>query len=167
MSSLALPHDGIVDVLRWPDTHATTHGHRIDDEYTELFWLPILGPTSTWLLRRLARGLLELPNGYSCNLSDLARSLGVSYSTNSGAFPRALSRCVMFGMCQQIAVVPRVTLTVRTHVPSLSRRHRERLPDELRDDHDIWLAGHRHRTTGLFLADPHNQQETTTHAAVC
>ena len=156
MSSLSLPHDGVVDIMRWPDAHATTHGHRIDDDYVELFWLPILGPTSTWLLRRLARGLLALPHGYSCDLASLAQSLGVSYSAESGAFARAVNRCVMFGMCQQIAVTPRVTLAVRTHVPTLSRRHRDRLPSELNDDHDTWLARRHqqmpfHHVAGLFL----------------
>ena len=40
-------------------------------------WLGILGPSATWLLRRLADGLDARPDGYDLALEDTARSLGL------------------------------------------------------------------------------------------
>ena len=105
-----------------------------------MFWLPVLGPTATWLLRRLASGLTHEPNGYIINMNDIARSIGVAYSEGRhNPFARALQRCVMFGVAQQIAVTPVRTIAVRTHVPRIPHRHLSRLPEQLVTAHQDWI----------------------------
>ena len=48
-------------VLPWADPVVDPIGHDPRSRYVELFWLGILGPTATLLLRRLADGLDVLP----------------------------------------------------------------------------------------------------------
>ena len=47
----------------WPDPVIDTLGHDPRSLYVERFWLPTLGPTSLLLLRRIAAGLDEHPDG--------------------------------------------------------------------------------------------------------
>ena len=69
--------DAHLIVLPWPDPAADAHGHDARGRYAELFVLPILGPTATWLLRRLVDGLEAFPNGYELDLDETARALGL------------------------------------------------------------------------------------------
>lgn len=129
-----------LSILHWHDVHVETAGFAIDDPYVEMFWLPILGPTATWLLRRLAAGLIYQPTGYTIDMNDVARSIGVAYSDGRhNPFARALHRCIMFGVAQQIAVTPERTISVRTHVPRIPHRHLSRLPEALVVAHHDWV----------------------------
>ena len=129
-----------IQVIRWNDPVVDTHGHPIDDPYVEMFWLPILGPTATWLARRLAAGVLHNPEGYTCDMSELARALGVSYTQGRhNPFARALHRCSMFGVSQDVALEPVYTVSIRTVLPQLPLRHLARLPQQLRIAHDDWV----------------------------
>jgi hypothetical protein len=132
-----------ISVIRWHDPVVETNGYAIDDPYIEMFWLPILGPTATWLARRLASGLMYQPEGYTCDMSDLAQALGVSYSQGRhNPFARALHRCSMFGVSQYVALEPVYTVSVRTVLPHLPLRHLGRLPQQLRIAHDDWVQPH-------------------------
>ncbi len=129
-----------LSIVHWQDNHIDSAGFTVDDPYVEMFWLPVLGPTATWLLRRLASGLTHEPNGYVINMNDIARSIGVAYSEGRhNPFARALQRCVMFGVAQQIAVTPVRTIAVRTHVPRIPHRHLSRLPEQLVTAHQDWI----------------------------
>lgn len=129
-----------IKVITWHDPVVQTHGHPIDDPYVEMFWLPVLGPTATWLARRLASGLLHNPMGYTCDMSELAQSLGVSYTQGRhNPFTRALHRCSMFGVSQCVSLEPMYTVSVRTVLPQLPLRHLARLPQQLRIAHDDWV----------------------------
>ena len=131
----------LLDVYPWHDPVVASVGVPVHDPYVEMFWLPILGPTATWLLRRLAAGCQESPDGYAADMDQLARGLGVSFTPGRhGPFMRALQRCEMFGAARQVARSPRIVLEVRTMMPILSRRHLDRLPDGLRQAHDDWGA---------------------------
>ena len=44
--------------------------------YVERFWLGILGPSTTWLLRSLAYGFDGAPDGFDLDILDTARVLG-------------------------------------------------------------------------------------------
>ncbi len=135
-----ITNSSIINVVAWKDELVDAKGFVVNDPYVEMFWLPILGPTATWLLRRLAAGLEHSSNGYSVDMEDLARGIGVAYSTGRhNPFARALHRCVMFGVAQQLAVLPERTLAVRTHIPVLPVRHLTRLPEALRIAHHDWL----------------------------
>lgn len=116
------------DVIAWDDPVVRRIGFAHDHPYVESHWLPVLGPTATWLLRRLATGVLDRPGGLAVDAGLLAASIGVARGGgHGGAFGRALQRCVMFGVAriERDGAVP--LLAVRTHVPPLSRRQLERL----------------------------------------
>ena len=85
--------DAIIQIVPWKDSLVDHAGYAIDDPYIEMFWLPILGPTATWLIRRLAGGLQHDPEGYTVDMVDLARGIGVHYPPGRhNPFARALSR---------------------------------------------------------------------------
>lgn len=128
----------VLVVLPWHDPVVERVGHRADSAYVEMFWLGILGPTATWLFRRLNAGLDEHPAGFEIDLPDTARSLGISYADHpSNPFVKALQRCVMFGLAQPCGTAG-TTVAVRRRVPALSRRHLARLPQPLQDAHPEW-----------------------------
>jgi hypothetical protein len=53
----------MLHVVGWPDPVIDALGHDPRSWYVEQFWLSVLGPTSTWLMRRLAAGLDAAPGG--------------------------------------------------------------------------------------------------------
>jgi hypothetical protein len=129
----------LLEVTPWHDPVIEENGFNIGDPYIEMFWLPVLGPTATWLLRRLATGLEHEPHGYTVALDDLARGIGVTYSEGKhNPFGRALQRCIMFGVSQQVPSALSNVIAVRTVLPALSQRHLARLPDQLRNVHQNW-----------------------------
>lgn len=133
--------NAFIDIIEWNDPLVAASGFPISDTYVELFWLPILGPTATWLIRRCAHGLTEQPQGYTVDMADLAQRIGVAYSLGRhNPFARALHRCIMFGAAQQIALHPRRTLAVRTTLPALPQRHLARLPEQLQIAHHDWVS---------------------------
>ena len=128
-------------VTAWVDPVVDANGHPVDDPYIEMFWLPVLGPTATWLYRRLVAALPDDPCA-SCDIDvgDLARSIGVSHTAGRhNPFARALQRCIMFGVAQQVALQPVHTVAVRRVLPTLARRHLQRLPDPLQVAHHDWM----------------------------
>ena len=52
-----------VRVLPWDDPVVDRRGHDPRSVYVEQFWLSVLGPTATWLLRRLVAGFDNRPDG--------------------------------------------------------------------------------------------------------
>lgn len=134
-----IPSTGLLRVVPWRDPVVDERGHPTHGDYVEWFWLPVLGPTATWLARRLAVHATHDPNGSLVDLSDLAASLGVVWQPDrDGPFNRALARCTMFGACAPVADSPS-TLAVRLAMPQLPARHLMRLPIVLREMHNEWL----------------------------
>lgn len=139
-SRLDLPADGLLPVVTWHDPVVDTYGHATQSDYVEWFWLPVLGPTATWLARRLAAHAAHDPGGCVVDLAELAASLGVTWHNgHDGPFSRALSRCVMFGACAPVVDASVATLAVRLTMPQLPARHLTRLPTSLREMHNDWL----------------------------
>ena len=64
-------------VVAWVDPVVDTLGYDPRSWYVEQFWLPIVGPTSTWFLRRIAAGFDSEPGGFDLNLDEMARALGL------------------------------------------------------------------------------------------
>lgn len=142
--SVSLRTDHSPDVLRvtaWVDPIVDSRGHPIDDPYIEMFWLPVLGPTATWLYRRLVAGVLgDTTEFIDIDMADLARSIGVAHTAGRhNPFARALQRCVMFGAVQNIAILPVHTIAVRRFLPTLAHRHLQRLPEQLQIAHHDWI----------------------------
>ncbi len=120
----------------WPDEIIDGLGFDPRSSYVETFWLSVLGPSTTWLLRRLAAGLEREPDGYSIALADTARSLGLSErGGRSSPFVRAISRTIKFELATPAG--PDV-LAVRRHVPPLNQRQVDRLPPALQAAHRRW-----------------------------
>lgn len=131
-----LGHPTHITVRPWVDPLVDRHGHDARSHYVELFWLGVLGPTATWLLRRLVTGLDRRPDGYEVDLSELAAALGLSYVRGTASpFGRAVQRCVMFGLAHPLSD----GLAVRRRVPVVAQRHLRRLPEPLQAAHDDWL----------------------------
>jgi hypothetical protein len=120
----------------WPDPVIDTLGHDPRSIYVERFWLPTLGPTSLLLLRRIAAGLDEHPDGIEFDLTELSQALGVGRREgNSSPVVRSLERLAQF----DLACGMRETgYAVRRMVPPVNRRHVGRLPERLQDEHRQW-----------------------------
>jgi hypothetical protein len=120
----------------WPDEVIDGGGFDPRSSYVETYWLGILGPSTTWLLRRLVAGLESRPDGYPISLSDTARSLGLSdRGGRSSPFVRAVSRTIKFHLA--VPEGPEV-LAVRRKVPALTSFQVDRLPPSLQNAHSLW-----------------------------
>ena len=125
-------------VRPWHDPGLAGAGHPPRSEYVERFWLGVVGPSAVMLLRRLARGLDEHPDGFAIALPDTARAIGLGGGTGrSSPVNRTIDRCCMFGLMRRL---DDGSLQVRTHVPFLSQRQLARLPLAVRTSHDAWPA---------------------------
>lgn len=143
-SHTALPADGLITLVSWPDALADVSGHAVRSTYVERYWLGILGPTATWLLRRLSDEVSAQPDGCTVDLRPLAQSLGLAFHAGRhNPFTRGLDRCIMFGLVRHVGNHPHPTFAVRTHVPTLARRQLERLPAELQVAHEDHLTASR------------------------
>lgn len=126
----------------WPDTVIDALGHDPRSVYVERFWLGILGPSSVFLLRRLASELEAQPAGFELPLRDTARALGLGMrGGRSSPFLRTLHRCCQFGMAQPADAS---SLLVRRKLPPLTRQQVQRLPDPVQVAHAEWQAGALH-----------------------
>ena len=126
-------------VRPWPDAVIDAVGHDPRSTYVERFWLGVLGPSTTWLLRRVAAGLEAAPAGFDLPLAETARALGLGGDGKHSPFVRALSRC-----CQFELALPESdgVLAVRRKLPPLNRRQLVRLPDAVQAEHEAWQTGH-------------------------
>lgn len=65
--------------------------------YVEFCWLPVLGPTTTWLYRRLAMPLLAVGE-FEVDVTDLSVSLGLGEGLGRNSpVMRSFGRLVKFG----------------------------------------------------------------------
>lgn len=127
-------------VRPWPDAVIDQVGHDPRSPYVERFWLGLLGPTATWLLRRLASGLEASPAGYELDLPTTATELGLgNRSGPQSPFLRSIQRCCRFGAAE---LQDTTTLRVRRKLPPLTRLQVERLPEALREAHRSWTLEH-------------------------
>src|SRR5438552_3192626 len=136
MTVLSPPTDHL-PIRPWPDVLIDAHGHDPRSEYVETYWLGILGPSTTWFLRRLVAGLEAEPSGYELDLSDTARCLGLGdKGGRHSPFMRSMGRLVQFDLAQ---AQEDPVLVVRRKVPPLNRRQIVRLPTSLQTTHQALL----------------------------
>jgi len=149
-----------ITVVPWVDPVVDDTGVDPRSRYVEMFWLGVLGPTATWLLRRLVAGLDREPDGYDLDLHSTARAMGLSYNAaRSSPFSKALQRCVMFGLAHPVDH----GLAVRRRIPQVTLRHLQRMPEPLQAAHHEWqrstididelTRAHRLATTMLDLGE--------------
>jgi hypothetical protein len=130
-----------VRVVAWNDRAAAAGGVDSRSLYAERFWLPILGPSTLWLLRHFTWCLERAPGGIDLSLAEVAHSVGLGDRLGRHApFFRTVARAVDFAM---IRIETCDTIAVRERLPLLSPRHLSRLPDALRLSHERW----RHEVT--------------------
>jgi hypothetical protein len=123
-------------VVPWNDPVVEAIGYDARSSYVELFWLGTLGPTSTWLLRRMVSGFDSYPEGYELDLEQTASAMGLSLTAGvHSPFGKALNRCIMFGVAQLCGR----GIAVRRTVPPLARRQLLKLPPHLQEAHAEWM----------------------------
>lgn len=117
----------------WDDPLLERLGHDPRSEYVERFWLPVLGPSTVFLLRHLAGRLEVGPPGQAITPGEVARAIGLGERPGrSGPFARTIARAVDFDMAR----LHGTTLSVRRRLPPLPRRHLARLPGPVREAHE-------------------------------
>jgi hypothetical protein len=120
-------------------------GYDVLDPYVERFWLPVLGPSSVLLARKLYRDLTFRPPGsagsadYSltydeAGFADLARCLGIK----PRMLHRSLDRLVSFSVLGPPTSPGGPHLLPRKW-PPLRAGAVARLPDSLRAEHGWWV----------------------------
>jgi hypothetical protein len=135
----ALPDLSPLDRLHirpWTDPVIDSVGHDPRSTYVETFWLGVLGPSTVWLLRRLATGLDAEPEGFDLPLAETARALGLGGEGRHSPFVRALARCVQFDLASPDG---QDGLAVRRRLPPLNRRQLVRLPESVQEAHRRWV----------------------------
>lgn len=137
MSLVAFESD-VVTVRPWEADSPSRIGFDPRSPYVERFWLGIIGPSTAWLLRRMAAGFDASPDGFEMSLSETARALGLGdRGGRNSAFFRTVNRVVQF----ELARVPAPgELEVLRRLPALSPRQAMRLSPPLQEAHERWLA---------------------------
>lgn len=88
-----------IEVVPWIDPLVEAHGFAPRSMYVEACWLPVLGPTATWLYRRLGSWVASNEDGTVVDLTDLAVSLGLGEGlARTSMLTRAMGRLAMFGV---------------------------------------------------------------------
>lgn len=132
-------------VVAWVDPVIDALGHDARSTYVERFWLAVLGPSTTWLVRHLAHRFEGAPDGFTLDLGQAAAALGLGHSQGRHSpLVRALHRCCQFGMAR---AAPDGTLAARRVLPPLTRHQVDRLPEPIRAEHDAWRAVERDAAT--------------------
>jgi hypothetical protein len=130
----------VLTIRPWDDPLLDRFGHDPRSPYVERFWLAILGPSATWMLRAFAHRFDTEPEGFTIDLRDTARSLGIGARRGAnGALYRTLERILAFGFARY---ADESTLLVRRRMGPLNRRQQQRLPASLQREHEQWVATH-------------------------
>lgn len=137
LAELPAPTQGALDVAPWIDPEVEAIGHDPRSSYVELYWLGILGPSSTFLIRRLGAGLVHSPDGFRIPIADTAQGMGLGAPVGrQSPFIRALHRCCQFRLARWEGEV----LQVRRKLPPLRPGQVNRLPESLQHAHAAQLA---------------------------
>lgn len=133
-----VPIEGQLWIEPWHDPVIDSLGHDPRSRYVETYWLGVLGPSTTWLLRRFADALDQQPTGFALNLSATAGELGLGRKGGKHSpFMRSLDRCCQFGLAQRTGR----TMRVRRVIPPLTQGQTNRLPEHLRIEHRRYQQG--------------------------
>ena len=130
-----------ITVEVWADPVVDRLGHDPRSAYVERFWLPVMGPSTIWFLRRIADALDRSTDGVTLDLLDTARALGVGMrGGRNSPMMRTIDRCCRFGAAR---VQGPAAIAVRRRLAPLTRANVERLPEALQAEHQQWLSAPR------------------------
>lgn len=122
-------------VSPWIDDVTNETGHDPKSAYVERFWLGILGPSATWLLRSMSYGFETAPEGFDLAPGEMARVLGLGERTGRHSpFLRSIARLCQF----ELAHYRGGGLVVRAAIPWIEPRMVARMPAQLRQEHALW-----------------------------
>lgn len=120
-------------IIPMADADFDTAGFDPRSHYAETFWLPILGPSTLWLMRNIAQRFDAEPDGFTLDLHDASSALGIrSKGGRNNAFHRAIGRIVSFNMGR---TVDDATISVRRVMPALHSSQIRRLTPRLQKLH--------------------------------
>ena len=127
------PDPDPLHVLRWHDPLIDQLGHDPRSRYVETFWLGVLGPSTTLLLRHLADALDAGGGVAHVDLIDVAARLGLGHrGGRNSPLARSIQRAIRFGAARPAGGA---TLEVRHRLAPLNRSQIERLPADLQQRH--------------------------------
>jgi hypothetical protein len=129
-----------ITVRAWTDND--TSGHMPASSYVETFWLPILGPTATWLYRRLAALCVHHDEGVQLDVADLAAQLGV----RPQVIEHTLPRLVRFNLVRPRGIA---RFDVRTRARRLGPGLVVMLPESLQALHEQFERDQHEHATSL------------------
>jgi hypothetical protein len=115
------------DVIAWVDPVCDA-GFPCDSDEALVVLCPVLGPSATMILHRLARYASAGPTSWEPAV--FASTFGLSTNASTSLAVKAIARLARFGFAR----IGSSSLAVRTHVPSLPQRWVASLPEYLRDD---------------------------------
>jgi len=128
----------VIKVVPWPDDVIDKIGFDPRSPYVERFWLSVIGPSTTWLLRRMAAAFDASPEGFDLPLGETAQALGLGdRAGRHSSLLRTVNRMIQFELAH--AAGP-AELAVRRRLAPLSRRHTARLSPALQEAHASWQA---------------------------
>ena len=134
--ALSFPEASLI-VRPWHDPVLEASGHDPRSAYVEQYWVAILGPSATLLLRRFAAGLDRHPDGFEVDATAWALELGLGVrGGKNGPFWRSIDRACRFGAARRQGNV----IAVRNKLAPLSARQVDRLPPHLQRAHQGWVA---------------------------
>lgn len=108
-------------------------------QHLEMLWLPVIGPSTTWLFHRLGGWALACPEGLTVVLPELSESLGLGWSSGANSsVQRSMRRLMMFGLARWSD-----SIEVATAVPAVSERQLARTSPGLVRAHDRMLQARR------------------------
>lgn len=120
----------------WPDPVIDRVGLDPRSDYVEQFWLGVIGPASTLLVRHLATRLEQRPDGFELDLVHTAQLLGLGTGLGRwGPMQRTVSRCAGFGLVRRWGTDG---VLVRRRVPPVTLHLLARLPPERQAAHAAW-----------------------------
>lgn len=128
--------DQLQHFTEWPIERTDAPSYPADSPYVETFWLPSLGPSSTWLLRKLAAGL-QGRQTFVVLMPDLARHIGLSPSLSNGPLVKTMGRLERLKMIRPTAINHWKVRCILPGVPFATLSH---LPPALQSLHEVWLA---------------------------
>lgn len=121
-----------ITVAHWSDLVVQTHGFSPRSTYVEVCWLPVIGPSATWLYRRLGSWMETDPTPLEIDLLDLAVSLGMGKGLGRNCLlSRTLHRLDSFDVIDRSAT----TIYVRSALAPLTERQVRRLSESVQAFH--------------------------------
>src|SRR5688500_366759 len=144
------PSTLIISPVAHPNPRVHRAGFALDDPYLERCWLPVLGPTSVLLLRRMPI-LWQRDPAIGVPVDELAVALGLGAGTGRHSpVWRTIDRLARFNFAYRVSDNQ---VDVYTEAPPLNARHLASLPPTVRQAHDELLTAHLERL-GLVASAP-------------